>query len=170
MSWIVRNLILDKYEIISNMTQYKKSQLRHPTTYGDLEYDDISLLYTEDDGIFNDNVYFVVIDFENNEYNFLLQIDMKIKEMCESNQLTIKELEILRTLSDGNSYKEAGEKINIGRNSVRKIFNSTCNKIAFALGGVFTNEGYVEYMKDRHNLSDIEVSKMITLMESNRRL
>ena len=90
--------------------------------------------------------------------------------MYESNQLTIKELEILRMLSDGNSYKETGEKINIGKNSVRKIFNSTCSKIAFALGGVFTNEGYAEYMKERHNLSDIEVSKMIMLIESNRRL
>jgi predicted DNA-binding protein (UPF0251 family) len=131
---------------------------------------DAGMFFDVDDGSIPEEIAYLDFDFENNEYNFLLQIDMKIKEMCELNQLTIKELEILRMLSDGNSYKEAGKKINIGKNSVRKIFNSTCSKIAFALGGVFTNEGYAEYMKERHNLSDIEVSKMIMLIESNRRL
>jgi hypothetical protein len=82
----------------------------------------------------------------------------------------MEEIYILNELADGNSYKEVARDLKLGKNSVRKIFNSTCNKLAFALGGVFTDEGYVEYMKDRHGLTEIEISKMITLMESNRRL
>lgn len=159
MSWIVKNLILDKNQILSNLSKERTivAGNKYENSAGELMYADVKSICFE-------------IDFESDEYNFLLQIDTKIRDLHELGQLTPTEWCIIEKLSEGNSYKEVGEYLNVGKNSVRKIFNSTCSKLAFALGGVFTNEGYVEYMIDKHNLSDIEISKMITLMESNRRL
>jgi DNA-binding CsgD family transcriptional regulator len=159
MSWIVKNLILDRNQILSNLTQDRTivAENKYETASGDI------ILYKMESICFE-------IDFENDEYNFLLQLDTKIRDMLVSGQITPTERHIIEKLSEGNSYKEVGEKLNIGKSSVRKIFNSICNKLAFTLGGIFTDEGYAEYMMDKHNLSEVEVSKMITLMESNRRL
>ena len=159
MSWIVKNLILDKNLILSDLNKERTiiAGNKYENLDGELMYADVKSICFE-------------IDFENDEYNFLLQVDTKIRDLHVSGQLTPTEWCIIEKLSEGNSYKEVGKYLNIGKASVRKIFNSTCSKLAFALGGVFTNEGYAEYMKDKHNLSDIEISKMITLMESNRRL
>lgn len=170
MSWIVRNLILDKYNIISNITETRHDSLKHPTIYGDLEIDDLPLMYTDDDAVLNDNVVFNVINMENDEYTFLLQLETKINDLHKSGQLSNEEKEIIQLIAEGNSYKEVGEKLNLGKNSVRKIFVSSCQKLAFSLGGLFTDEGYVEYMTKKYSLDETDVAKMIVLMESNRRL
>ena len=159
MSWIVRNLILDRNQIISNISKEHtiSGSEKYENSSGEPMYADVKSICFR-------------VDFENDEWHFLIQVESKIKEMFESKQLTEKEVNILWLLSEGNSYKEVGKELNIGKSSVRKIFNSTCGKIAFALGGVFTDEGYVEYMAEKHSLTDVEISKMVTLMESNRRL
>ena len=170
MSWIVRNLILDRNQILSSITETKQASRFYPINYGDMDYDDIELFYADDDSMYSENVHYAQVNFEDDEYNFLLQVENKIREMYESEQLTGKEIETLCLVSEGNSYKEVGEALSIGKSSIRKIFSSTCNKIAFSLGGVFTDEGYVEYMVTKHSLTEAEISKMVTLMESNRRL
>jgi DNA-binding CsgD family transcriptional regulator len=158
---------LDKTSILSNIKNLKITKIDDTVTP---EMLDAGMFYDVDDGSIPDEISYVELDFENDEYNFLIQIDMKIRDMHVAGQLTPEECYIVEKLSDGNSYKEVARDLELGKNSVRKIFNSTCNKLAFALGGVFTDEGYVEYMKDKHGLTEIEISKMITLMESNRRL
>ena len=167
MSWIVRNLILDRNHIISNLQSIKVSKLGETILP---EMIDAGMFFDVDDGSIPEEISYIDFDFENDEWHFLLQVESKIKEMYKSKQLTRKEVEILWLLSEGNSYKEVGEILFIGKNSIRKIFNSTCIKVAFALGGLFTNEGYIEYMTEKHNLSEGEISRMATLMESNRRL
>lgn len=159
MSWIVKNLILDKNQILSNLTKERTiiAGNKYENSAGEMMYADVKSICFD-------------IDFENDEYNFLLQLGTKIRDLHECEQLTPTEWYIIERLSEGNSYKEVGEKLKIGKNSVRKIFNSTCSKLAFSLGGVFTDEGYVEYMSDKHSLAEAEVSKMLALMESNRRL
>ena len=171
MSWITKNLILGRTIILSRVSHnerigFSKSLACVEEDYeGDLYYTDF-----EDDIPFDDSDYFIVVAVENDEYNFLLQVEDKIKEMYKDKKISPIELKVLQLLSIGNTYKEVGKELNFAVKKVRKIFNSTCSKIAFALGGVFTDEGYVEYMMEKHNLTEDKVSKMILLMESNRRL
>jgi hypothetical protein len=160
-------LILDRNQILSNLTELKVEKIDERMSP---EMLDTGMFYDIDDGSIPDEVSYVVYHFEDDEFNQLLLVENKIEEMYGIELLTKMEVKLLTLLSRGHSYKEVGEELNIGKASVRKIFHSTSNKIAFALGGVFTDEGYVEYMATKHELTDVEISKMITLMESNRRL
>lgn len=171
MSWIVRNLILDRYIILSKIHKTETNELiPNLPRYGDTEYDDVQLLYTENDDIFNENVVFTTIDLEDDEYRFLKQMEEKIKELVNTGQISELELKVIEMLSEGNSYKEVSKKLDISRDSARKIFNTSCNKIAFSLGGVFTDEGYAEYMIEKYSLDENQMEKIMELLESNRRL
>jgi hypothetical protein len=90
--------------------------------------------------------------------------------LVDKGQISELELEVLRMLSIGNTYKEVAKKLGISRDSARKNFNTSCNKLAFSLGGVFTDEGYAEYMAEKYSLTDQQVDVMMELLESNRRL
>jgi hypothetical protein len=143
---------------------------RHLPNYSDLEYDDVEVFFTDDDRVFTENVTYTKINLENDEFTFLRQVEEKIKELHGTEQISDLELEILRMLSAGNSYKEVSEELQISRTSVRKNFDSSCNKIAFSLGGVFTNEGYKEYIAEKYSLTNEQAEKTMELLESNRRL
>jgi hypothetical protein len=76
MSWIVRNLILDKTNILSNIKNLKITKIDDTVTP---EILDAGMFYDVDDGSIPDEISYVELDFENDEYNFLIQIDMKIR-------------------------------------------------------------------------------------------
>lgn len=169
MSWIIKNLLLDRTTILSKIMQ--EERLSFSTNFTEENYDgDLYYIDLEDDIPFADSSYYTVMNVEKDEYNFLLQLEDRINEMYVDGKLSYVEVRVLQELSIGNTYKEVGQQLEITVTTIRKIFNSTCTKIAFALGGVFTNEGYMEYMIEKHNLTEDEISKMITLIESNRRL
>lgn len=171
MSWIVRNLILDSYIILSKVNKTEVSPIRwNLPRYGDIEYDDVQLLYTENDDIFDENIVYTVMDVENDEYTFFREMVEKIKELVSRGQISELEYNVIRLLSEGNSYKEVAKKLEISRDSARKIFNTSCNKIAFSLGGVFTDEGYAEYITKKYSLKEEELEKIMKLLESHRRL
>jgi len=171
MSWIVRNLILDRYIILSKVNRVETNELiPNLPRYGDTDYDDVQLLYTENDDIFNENVVFTTMNLEEDEYRFLRQMEEKIKELVKTGQISELELNVIEMLSEGNSYKEVSKELNISRDSARKIFNTSCNKIAFSLGGVFTDEGYAEYIVEKYSLSEEDMERVMKLLESNRRL
>lgn len=170
MSWIVRNLILDRYIIFSRLYENVNTPFKKTNFYGDEDVDDVYLLYTDDDDIVGDNIIYTQMNIEDDEFTFMRQIDEKIKELVKAGQISELELQILQMLSNGNSYTEVSEQLNISRKSARKNFNTSCNKIAFALGGVFTDEGYAEYMAEKYSLTGRQVEAMLELLESNRRL
>jgi len=171
MSWIVRNLILDRWIINSRLheTVYDP-YMKLPLISEEADVDDAYLLYTDNDDKVGDDIVYTFMNIEDDEYTLLKQVEEKIEELVNSGQISELELKVIQKVSDGNSYKEVAEILNISRISVRKIFSTSCNKIAFALGGVFTNEGYAEYIADKHGLSDQKIEEMMELLESNRRL
>lgn len=159
MSWIIRNLVSDRTQIISNINQERTNVVGEK--YENLDGDTMFAMV--------ESISFET-DLEDDSYTLLLQIESKIKEMFIAKQITDREVIVLKMTSEGYSYREIAEFLDIGWRFVRKIFHSTSNKIAFSLGGVFTDEGYAEYMTTKYRLNDSQISKMINLMESKRRL
>ena len=145
MSWIIKNLILNKYNI-----ERKIYDERHGKSY----YDQGT----------------VTIDFEDDEYNSLLKVESAICKLAETGYLDSAEITILTLLSKGYSYKEVGKKLNIGKSSIRTIFYSLCDRIAFHLGGEFTDDGYVEYMVNKYKLEEKEIAKLERIIKANRRI
>ena len=145
MSWIVKNLILNRHDVSRKI--YEKHM---GTNY----YDEGTLL----------------IDFEDDAYNSLLKIESAIKKLYDKGLIDIEELTVLKFLSEGYSYKEVGDKLKIGKNSVRAMFYSLCDRIAFYLGGEYTDDGYVEYMVNKYKLNETEVAKLKKILKANRRI
>jgi hypothetical protein len=96
-------------------------------------------------------------DFESDSYNNLLIIENKIKELAKNGTIEPFELAILDYVSTNKSYDELEELLGISRQVISKYFSNICNKISFNLGGIFTDAGYLEYMKENYRLSEEEI-------------
>ena len=55
------------------------------------------------------------------------------------------------------------------RISTATIFRNACNRISFYLGGIYTDNGFLEEMKKNYKLSDAEMRLIINRMNSKYR-
>jgi len=122
MSWIIQSLLLDKYTIKARV--YKR--------------DDFSDSFS--------------LDFDSSEYNSLLLIEKKIEDLLNSGAISEKEIEITELLSLGKTYADITNELKISKSSIKKKFRGVCDKIAFSLGGEFTDYGYIDYIIRKYNL------------------
>lgn len=106
----------------------------------------------------------VDLDLEDEDYNNLLIVEKKIKDLYESELLSTKELSIIQEVSQGKTFLELESVLDLNRNTIAKVFNLVCDKIAFILGNQFTNEGYLNYMKIKHNLSEEQIESLKVFM------
>lgn len=105
-------------------------------------------------------------DIESDEFNDLIVIEKKIKELHEDNIISDQEMLLLKYVEDGKPLVNSKEGFGKNRISLTRDFNNLCNKIAFYVGGYFTDDGYVDYMKTKYNLTDEQVEKMLNYMKS----
>lgn len=105
-------------------------------------------------------------DFESDEFLDLLMIEKTIEILHKGGLLTDYELSLIDFMSDGKPLKDAEVKFNRSRISISKHFIKLCNKIAFYLGGYFTDDGYLEYMRRKYKLTDSDVSRLRRFIRS----
>lgn len=105
-------------------------------------------------------------DFESDEYNDLIVIESKIEHLHKDGIISDEELDLISYLEDGKPMVSSKEDFGKNRISLSKDFNNLCNKIAFYVGGYFTDDGYLYYMKNKYNLSDEELLRMQNYMNS----
>lgn len=135
MSWKVRNLLIDRDRI--------RSSIYHANVEHDL----------------------LEIDFDNPDYDDLLTVELKIKELHESNIIKNIEIKVINLVSNGYSYNKISKELGIGRTVVRNIFHSACDKVAFYLGAYFTDDGLIEYMVEKYKLSDEQIQKLVKIIK-----
>ena len=111
----------------------------------------------------------VELDLDDNDYNNLLIMEKKIKELHGKGLLADKEIDILNAVSTGQSLHKLEKELELNRITISKIFRAVCNKIAYTLGGEFTNDGYIAYMKKKHNLSGKQIDKLKHIIEGEYR-
>lgn len=91
------------------------------------------------------------LDIESDEYNDLMAVKEALKDVSfKDNQLV-----------NFNLYLSG-----VIKKSTCNAFNNVCEQIAEILGGVFTDEGYVQYMTDKYNLSTEQTHKLKEFMLS----
>ncbi len=114
---------------------------------------------------------FVQGDFSEKEDLFLdcLHLEKKINEMNEKKMFTPYEISILEFVMEGDTYSSLGERLGMDRGTISMKFRSICKRIAFYIGGTFTDEGYVNYMKEKYNLRTYQVELLISYMNSRFR-
>ncbi len=72
----------------------------------------------------------IIFDFDSDEYSDILSIEMIIKRLYKSGDLTRKDVEIISLFMDGFTFEEIGKYVGFSRQIVSKKLNIAINKIA----------------------------------------
>jgi hypothetical protein len=105
-------------------------------------------------------------DIESDEFNDLIVIEKKIKSLYMADIISKEEMNLIDYVADGKPMANSKENYGKNRISLAKDFSSLCRKIAFYVGGQFTDDGYVDYMKNKHHLTEEQVQKLHDYMNS----
>jgi hypothetical protein len=131
MSWYVETLLIDSEHIRSDV-------IKRVSEYGDRVY----------------------VDLNGNDYNNLLVLEKTIKDLHKSGHISDREVEVISLVSTAKSLRELEKENVLARHSLAKVFYNVCEKLAFILGGEFTDEGYLAYMKVKHKLDDEQLEQV----------
>ena len=107
------------------------------------------------------------LDLEDDDDNNLLLVEKQIKSLIKDKKVSSRELKILRLVFKGKNIVDMEKEMGLSRLTISKAFSEVCAKIAYVLGGIFTNEGYIEYMVGKYNLDQAQIDKLIQFMQSN---
>lgn len=105
-------------------------------------------------------------DIESSEFNDLLLIEKAISELQNKKLISSEEIAILEYFKNNKpeSDKPRGE-----RHFLSRRYYEICDRIAYYLGGYYTDEGYLEYMKTKYCLSDTKVEILRKYMRSRNK-
>jgi hypothetical protein len=105
-------------------------------------------------------------DQESDEYNDILLIEMAIRDLTSKGVLTSEDNKIIEFFSEGKTPSDVKTVLKKYRTTIVSKYDSISERIAFYLGGVFTNDGYIDYMVNKYNLSEIQESKIREFIRS----
>lgn len=100
------------------------------------------------------------MDFDDDVYNDLLSVLRKLKELYESGIISDKDMQLTELVTEGYTVTDAGKMVLVSKPTARVMFKSVSNKIGYVLGGKFTDDGFIAYMIDKYNLSNIQIRKL----------
>jgi len=98
-------------------------------------------------------------DLTGNDYNNLLILEKNIKLLYGAGYITDYEIQLINKVSTNKSFRELEKEDKLARHSLANTFHTVCKKLAFILGGEFTDEGYLEYLKNKHNLDESQLEQ-----------
>jgi hypothetical protein len=104
-------------------------------------------------------------DLESDEYNDLLLIEKAIEELGLKGVLSADDMGIINFFSEGKLPADAKE-LDKYRTTVVGRYDMICERIAFYLGGYFTNDGYIDYMVEKYNLTEEQENKLREFIRS----
>ena len=96
-------------------------------------------------------------NLDSDEYNNLLLVEKKIDTLYKAEILSDFDLEVLRCVSSGKSSFELEKKLNLNRVTISKLFINLCERIAYFMGGSFTDEGYISQVARDNRLTNDQV-------------
>jgi DNA-binding CsgD family transcriptional regulator len=99
-------------------------------------------------------------DIESDDFNNLLILESKVKELKEKKLLTVREIKLLDMLSESASLSDISSALNSNRNTITKEIKKVCELIAYFLGDIFTDDGYLNYMQEKYKLTDTQLKSL----------
>lgn len=108
-------------------------------------------------------------DLESDQYNDLLLVEKAMSELLEKGVITSDDLILIDFFGSGNIPLDSRRELNKHRVTVARHFDAICERIAFYLGGYFTNDGYIDYMVNKYKLSEEQESTLRDFIRSKYR-
>lgn len=109
------------------------------------------------------------LDLENEDYCNLLLVEKTLKSIKDNKHISEKERIILEKMLESKSLSQIEQETGFTRATVAKVFERLCDRVAFILGDIFTNDGYLNYLAERNNLTDDQVEIARKYMNSNKK-
>jgi DNA-binding NarL/FixJ family response regulator len=152
MSWYVEQLLLNSDKIRHRVSDF----LTLDTDFYQDSYHDL-----------DEAVDFVAtgFDYDNDTYADLLSVEMKLKYLKENNLLSKTDIAIVENVLSGKTFKAIGLELNIYEVGVSNFFSNVCEKIGYLLGDHFTDDGYIDYLTIKYQLTDEQIEKLKSLLE-----
>lgn len=105
-------------------------------------------------------------DLNADDYNDLIVLQKKIDGLHNENIISDEEMLLIDYIEDGKPMVNSKRDFGKNRLSVSKDINKLCDKIAFYIGGYFTDDGYIHHMTTTYKLSPEQVDTLSTYMKS----
>jgi hypothetical protein len=99
-------------------------------------------------------------DIDSDEFNDLLVIESKIKDLHRDGFLSDLDIYIIDLVADGRPIRELEATLGKSRVTVSRAFIQICERIGYFLGGYFTDEGFLDNMKHSYKLSEEDMDKL----------
>jgi len=94
---------------------------------------------------------------ESEMLGYLLTLEVKIAKLVERNLFTKSELKLLNELQNNKTITQLSREMGLSRVTTAIRIDALTDKLAMYLGGIYTDDGYLSYMKRQYNLSDKKV-------------
>ena len=108
-------------------------------------------------------------ELDSDDYLNLIVVEQRFEELVAKGNISSFESAIVNFVLSGLSFTKLGKILGMARSTVSKHFSSTCSKISYSLGGEFTDEGYIQFMKEKYNLTSKQCETLKTYMVSHLR-
>lgn len=90
-------------------------------------------------------------DIDSDEFNDLLIVERAVKTLVSKGLINEEEQDIIALVSgDKVGFME---KQKSQRETIMKKYVAVCERVAFFMGGYFTDDGYITYIAKKHNLT-----------------
>ncbi len=108
-------------------------------------------------------------DINSDEYMDILIIEKLIKRLNKNGVINNKEMRVLDLMSQGYTIDDISREFHANRVTISAVFNFVCEKIAFILGGYFTDDGFLEYMKEKYEFDIDTMEKISRFLHSSKK-
>jgi len=107
----------------------------------------------------------LMFNLEDDLYNDLLSVETSLSSLIKDNRFSKKELSII-DLYIIKTYRvtEVIKELKISRASLDILLDSVCTKIAFSLGGHFTNHGFLEFLKENYDFTEKQINRARSIL------
>jgi len=100
-------------------------------------------------------------------FGYLITLENKAKELVELNLFTKDEVALLNELMYGKTITQLSKEQGLSRVTTAMKIDALTNKLSMYLGGIYTDMGFLRYMKKKYNLTDYQITKLEDKIKGN---
>lgn len=167
MSWYVRYLLLNSAEIRETAINPLGGSFTDSTLDRNLLYDDTDSLFlvdNNDDSIIIGNTSSSLED--NDLFNDLLIVEKKINELHKAGKLTSGDLDFL----EGMKIDPIVSSLDGRRAAITERFVLLCDRISYYMSDIFTDEGFLNHLREDRKFSREQISRVKNFISSNMKI
>lgn len=101
-------------------------------------------------------------DIESDEFNDLLLVEKEISSLLKRSLITKPEIQVLSSYLEGHNVED----LELNKRSIILVIRSVTKRISMCLGGIFTDEGYIDYIKNKYKLDNEQVKVIANYIRS----